>query len=339
MSSSLQSLLPTLLVASPLLLGAAPSPTPSAIQQSCIETDAPQEATNSHIVHPVQSSQQVLITTRREWMTVNAAPVHSYCVTKEDPGEEPVDESNEEASDEVTPQPDATEGEIPELEPSAVPAPAQSTPPSIITPSTEAPIEQPATEAEATPIPTRTVAPPPSDPTLDPGNFTPTDAAPTPFDGSVVPTLESLPDGSYRYLSGEFEYGNYTDEQLTANGSAVFLLTKVGNEVTGNLSETFGQADICVTGTLSGNTITGAAYPIATDNASAVENVGEAFVPYGSGGLQVRQPQMVGDRTYYTGALLDLTTFSRINAGTALAPTACVVPTTDLPSDDDIESE
>ena len=176
-------------------------------------------------------------------------------------------------------------------------------------------------------------------PTLDPGNFTPTDDAPTPFDGSVVPTLESLPDGSYRYLAGDFEYGSYTNEQLAANGGAVFLLTKAGNKVTGSLSDTFGAPGICVTGTLSGNTITGAAYPNTTDETNTPEAVGESFVSYGSGGLQVRLPQTVGDRTYYPSALLDLTNFSRINAGTALAPTDCVVPTTDSPSGNDVESE
>ena len=116
MSSSLQSLLPTLLVASPLLIGAAPVPTPGVMQPSCVETNTLQDTTAGYIAHPI-STQQVLITTGREWLSVSATPGHNHCITKEDPGE-----SSEE---DVPTQANEMEGEIPDLDPSALPAPVE----------------------------------------------------------------------------------------------------------------------------------------------------------------------------------------------------------------------
>ena len=180
------------------------------------------------------------------------------------------------------------------------------------------------------PVPTvRPEDQPQANPLRDPNNFTPEAFAPTPFDGSRTASLESLPDGSYRYLAGSFETRAYSDAVLVENGGSIFLLTKVGNQVTGNLMPRLGLPGICVTGTLSGDVITGAAYPGDTADVAqeSAREIGDAYDPYGSGALQIRQSQTVGDRTYYAGALLDLSNFSRINAGTALAPTACEVPT------------
>ncbi len=311
----------------------------------------------SHIVQPISVSSQALVTSEQEWLAIaSGLPTDSVeeCFSKEEPAQVPasgpaptVDPSNSFPSDipnlegPPTPPVPVTPGEpttpISPVAPSEPVAPASTAPAS-------SPTNSP-TGASA--IPARPVPTPAADPALDPSNYTPAIEAPTPFEGNAAPTLESLPDGSYRYLAGSFEYGNYTDEQLVVNGGSVFLLTKRGNEVTGSLYPRLGSSSICVTGTVSGDTVVGAAYPesafldstvevIADDventeeeSGTAIEyaEVGDSFRPYGSTTLQVRQSRTVAGQTYYVGALLDLSNFSRINAGSSLAPISCKAPT------------
>ncbi|MEL7225250.1 MAG: hypothetical protein AAGL17_10375, partial [Cyanobacteria bacterium J06576_12] len=262
------------------------------------------------------------------------------CNTKEEPTAAPATPQGEPAND------------IPNLDPSVnpptpapQPTPAQAPPsnetaPPEATPEETVPdISQPSAPASSTsPIPRRQASPPPADPSEDPTNVTPTSEPPSPFDGLTVPTLGTLPDGVYRYLSGNYEYGVYSNEQLRANGGSLFLLTKVGDEVVGNFYPSFDEPGICIDGTVSGNSISGEAYPFGTSadvsNAedsdteeTATSEVGESFVPFlGFTNLQVRQPRQVGEFTYYADALLSISEYSRINAGTSLAPTECNVP-------------
>ncbi|MEL6602642.1 MAG: hypothetical protein AAFP20_05380 [Cyanobacteria bacterium J06614_10] len=353
------------LVTSPLLLAATRPTSPGAEQLSCelsedLSTHAlsahsnptqptllPTNGANIHpIVHPVGSSQQALVTAEGEWLAFDAGQPTSLfssqsgCRLKEEPTTEAPSAPTEEPADPlpnldpaVSPPPAAPPSPpVPQPEAEQIPTPA----PAPASPSTNA---EPATDNT---IPTRPVAPPPSDPGIDPNNFTPETEAPTPFDGIVIPPLSALPDGSYRYLAGNYEFGNYTDEQLIANGGAIFLLTKRGNQVVGELRPRLDQPGVCVTGTVSGNTITGSAYPqqpsegeattaaVPADE-TAVTNgekdaAGETSQPYAIGGLQIRQPRTVAGQTYYAEALLDLSEFSRINAGFALAPTSCEIP-------------
>lgn len=330
------------------------------------DTDAIEQG---QIVHPVAASLEVLITSEQEWDSLVNAPqstarfqntprlfienpygpaATSYdglagsevfissqtnCNLKEDPAADTTLEESGAAAGDIP------NGDIPNLEPAVVPpAPVDASEPNVTPAETDAPatVDAPTDSSINVPIeglsPVPTVRPedqPVADPSRDPNNFTPEEFAPTPFDGSRTASLESLPDGSYRYLSGSFETRAYSDAVLVQNGGSIFLLTKVGNQVTGNLMPRLGLPGICVTGTLSGDVITGAAYPDDTANIEQVSarEVGETYEPYGSGALQIRRSQTAGDRTYYAGALLDLSNFSRINAGTALAPTACEVPT------------
>ena len=193
----------------------------------------------------------------------------------------------------------------------------------------------PSVEQPANPTPTRTPirtlpAPPPARPandstpagfplgqpsSVDPTNVTPTNVNPTPFDGSPIQTLASRPDGNYRYVAGAAESRAYTDADLQSRGNAVFILRKEGNRVTGNLLPQIGQLGICVTGVVSGDRISGTAYP---QSATAAET-------YSNEALQVQRPVGEGsaEGLYYASAVLDLSDFSMINAGSSLPPERC----------------
>lgn len=215
------------------------------------------------------------------------------------------------------------------------PRPAQTTPPQT-TPPPISPAPLPARPLPSTPPP-RALPPNPSAPlppssSIDPTNITPTRVNPTPFDGSVIQTLAARPDGNYRYLSGDVENRAYTDAELQQRGS-IFVLKKEGNRVTGNLSPRLGLPGICVTGVVSGDTVSGSAYPqAAVDSPSESDRtLSGNFQPYGSGALQVRNPRTASIGTdeasrsglYYASAVLDLSDFSMINAGSSLPPQSC----------------
>ncbi|MEL6469701.1 MAG: hypothetical protein AAFQ74_08240 [Cyanobacteria bacterium J06623_4] len=352
------------LVTSPLLLAATRPTSPGAEQLSCeLSEDLSTHTLSAHsnptqstllstnganihpIVHPVGSSQQALVTTEGEWLAFDAGQPSSLfssqsgCRLKEEPTTEAPFAPTEEPAD-----------TLPNLDPAVSPPPATPPSPPVPQPEAEQTPPPPSSSTNTNPttgntIPTRPVAPPLGDPSIDPNNFTPETEAPTPFDGIVIPPLSALPDGSYRYLAGNYEFGNYTDEQLIANGGAIFLLTKRGNQVVGELRPRLDRPGICVTGTVSGNTITGSAYPqqpqqqieteattaaVPADDAAEANGekdaAGETSQPYAIGGLQIRQPRTIAGQTYYAEALLDLSEFSRINAGFALAPTSCEIP-------------
>ena len=173
-------------------------------------------------------------------------------------------------------------------------------------------------------------------PTVDPANlpvandpsiYSGPEFEPTPFDGTVVRTLADFPDGNYRYIAGEAEERAYSNEELRQRGGSVFVLRKVGNTVTGDLLPRIGLPGICVTGTVSGDVITGAAYPYDTTDTlqDSARQIGETYEPHGSGALKIRRTRTDGNKLYYAGALLDLTNFTPINAGTSLPPSSCQV--------------
>lgn len=211
----------------------------------------------------------------------------------------------------VAPEPENTDpAPLPDLENEPVleeAAPAA-------TPAPEVPATEAAPEVEI-------------DPTVNPTNVTPAAGSPTPFDGSVVVTLESLPDGNYRYIAGESEQTVYTNEELLARGGSLFLLSKTGDTVTGDLMPRFGLPGICVTGTVSGDTVTGAAYPYDTTDTlqDSAREIGETYEPHASGALQIRRTRTDNRGLYYAGALMDVSNFTLINAGSSLPPISCTV--------------
>ena len=198
----------------------------------------------------------------------------------------------------------------------------QSPPPE--RPASEQPaFEQPVPSPEAVPTVDPATLPTANDPSIYMGP----EGNPTPFDGIVVRTLADMPDGNYRYIAGAAEERAYSNEELRQRGGSVFVLKKVGNTVTGDLLPRIGLPGICVTGTVSGDVITGAAYPYDTTDSlqDSGRQIGENYEPHGSGALKIRRTRTDGNQLYYAGALLDLTAFTPINAGSSLPPTRCQV--------------
>ena len=196
-------------------------------------------------------------------------------------------------------------------------SPASTTPPS-------------SPQAQPAPVQTSPTVRPAVDPASipvanDPSTYSGPEYEPTPYDGTVVRTLADFPDGNYRYISGEAEARTYSNAELRQRGGSVFVLRKVGNTVTGDLLPRIGLPGICVTGTVSGDVITGAAYPYDTTDTlqDSARQIGETYEPHGSGALKIRRTRTDGNKLYYAGALLDLTNFTPINAGTSLPPSSC----------------
>jgi len=334
---------------SPALIAATEPMSPNAAQLSCEVSTTAYEATayspnvegitlnilseNSFaesgaltlgIVHPVATSLQALVTSEQEHRTLNTAPTQNHCNAKEDPTDSP--EEEETTEDFPT--------DIPNLDPSVLEEPAPSAPtPNAPTPNTPTPNaptievfpelpaeQQPTTEtsepATASPqpsiptiIPASAAPTSPVDSSVDPRNVTPDAEPAAPFDGSTPdPTLAALADGSYRYLAGNYQYGVYTDAQLMANGGAIFLLTKAGDQITGTLRPRVDQPGVCISGVVRGNSV-----------------------------LYMRQSQTESGETIYSPDSLDLSEYSRINAGSAIAPTECDEPTVEAESTVEIE--
>ncbi len=222
--------------------------------------------------------------------------------------------------------------ETPAKPPAEPPAKLPAKLPAVETPALQPlPSSAPSSPPPAAEPPPSTVAPAPlanpsplSQP--DPSNFTPTTLNPTPFDGKVIKTLAALTDGNYRYLSGEAEDRVYTDAELQQRGGSVFVFKKEGNLVTGSLLPRIGLPGICVTGIASGNTVSGEAYPNDTTATFQDSDIGQTFQPDGSGALQIRRTTRAdNERLYYAEAVLDLSDFSMINAGSSLPPASCNV--------------
>ena len=143
----------------------------------------------------------------------------------------------------------------------------------------------------------------------------PAPAAPiteTPSPGPSVfapsaPTIADLPNGNYRFVAAEFPNRVVTDEELLEAGGALFLFRKFGDTVTGNFSFIDNEGGACITGTVDGDTITGDSYAY-----SETVRAG-GFLSLGT---EVEDGQ-------YEGSVLNLETFSRINAGTRLPVESC----------------
>lgn len=212
--------------------------------------------------------------------------------------------------------------EAPASSPAAEPPPATETAPAAQPPTAIDPVE-----VTPAPLPSQPTVSTPATNSINPNNITPTTVNPTPFDGKSTTVLSALADGNYRYLSGVVEDRPYTDEELAQQGGSVFLLNKSGNRITGHLMPRIGLTGMCVTGLASGNTITGSAYPYDTTDTQqdSAREIGETFEPYGSGALQIRRTRTDGNGLYYASAILDLSNYAMINAGSTLPPTQCSV--------------
>ncbi len=158
----------------------------------------------------------------------------------------------------------------------------------------------PATTAPATTAPATTVAT--SSPRQNPIN------------------IAQLPDGNYRLWNGKAQGETVSDEQLLKDGGALFIFNKTGDRITGNFAYIDSDSSHCVFGQGNNSTVSGFAYPY-TDEAL---DLGEDFRSLGSSDfLRVRRTRVVNDKPFYSSALLDLSTFSKINLGPVLPPSSC----------------
>ncbi|MEM6255199.1 MAG: hypothetical protein AAF821_19980 [Cyanobacteria bacterium P01_D01_bin.156] len=178
-------------------------------------------------------------------------------------------------------------------------------PPSVPRPSTELPDLQPARE-ELPDLGTPSTSNRPTNTA---------DSAPATFYG----TIAGLADGNYRYVSGPAAERAYSEQALLRRGGVLFNFRKTGDQVMGFYSYIDGDS-ICVEGRVTGNTITGQAYP----RNGVTQTLGEDFAFWGPASfLRVRRSQGEGGQRYYSSAILELSDFSRINAGSSLPPSSC----------------
>lgn len=164
---------------------------------------------------------------------------------------------------------------------------------------------EPETEPETEPE-----APEPETPTAE----TPPEAAPEePTEPTTEkrPPLSALPNGNYRYVSAQFDQAFdqavVSDEELTEAGGAIFLFRKFGDTITGEMS--FVDAEVsrnfCIAGEADGEVLVG------------------SFV---SGGDRTLANNVVTTTEQEDGtfvATLNISEFSRINAGTRLPIETC----------------
>lgn len=123
------------------------------------------------------------------------------------------------------------------------------------------------------------------------------------------PNFDNLADGNYRVTSADLPFRVVTDRELLESEGTVFLFKKTGNTVSGDFFYPETDESICIEGTLSGDTVRGAGRLEGT----------EATVP-DSNALSFGD---VIDGQVVSAVVLDLSNFSRINAGTALPRENC----------------
>lgn len=140
-------------------------------------------------------------------------------------------------------------------------------------------------------------------------------STPTTFYG----TIAGLADGNYRYVSGPADDRFYSEQELRRRGGVLFIFRKTGDQLMGSYQYIDGPS-ICVTGRVSGNTVTGQAYP----DDGMVMDLDEAFVSWGPATfLRIRRTLGDEGERYYGSAALELNDFSKINAGSSLPPRSC----------------
>lgn len=138
-----------------------------------------------------------------------------------------------------------------------------------------------------------------------------------------LPTIASLPDGNYRYVTANNTA--MTDAELAQTDSLIFLFRKSSNQIIGQLSLANGSRKICISGEVNVNTITGQAVELF-ENLSEVEvqNSSEEFRNWDvDGSLQVRRGTTEANKVIYKSAIFNLNGYNRTNTGTELPPMRC----------------
>jgi hypothetical protein len=147
----------------------------------------------------------------------------------------------------------------------------------------------------------------------------PVATSPTTSPESKPVSIAQLPDGNYRFWNGTATKAILSNDELIKLGGALALIHKKGNQVTAGFAYIDSDVTACVTGVVSGNKVTGQAFPDSGATTKTMEfiNVGPAKF------LMVRNPKPIGGKNGYSEAILDLTGFSRINLGDRAPRKSC----------------
>ena len=129
-------------------------------------------------------------------------------------------------------------------------------------------------------------------------------------------TLAALPNGNYRMASAEFTNRVVSDTELLASGGYLFTFRKFGDKVTGSFGHIDHERGACVTGTVSGNTITGEAY-----------TVNEPTTIRGKTYLDPLGVLLLGDpvtsEVRYNNSVMNVDGLFQINAGARIPTESC----------------
>ena|SRR4028118_571249 len=157
---------------------------------------------------------------------------------------------------------------------------------------------------------------------------------------SIAPALaqtsiQSLPNGNYRFCSNPPPFSVVSDEGILA-ASHCFLFQKSGNQVVGYFSDmsTYGEVRACITGTVNGNTVKGdaleyifdAEIPVAPrfKGARPVNWDDNGYLKVANANATYNSDQVVVSTSiFYSTAVLNLNEFYRYNAGTQSPLTSC----------------
>jgi hypothetical protein len=132
--------------------------------------------------------------------------------------------------------------------------------------------------------------------------------------------IAQLPDGNYRFWNGTATKAILSNDELIKLGGALALIHKKGNQVTAGFGYMDSDFTACVAGTVSGDRVTGQAFPT-----EGVTNKTTEFISFGPAKfLMVRNPKTIAGKKAYSEAVLDLSSFSRINLGTIAPPKKCL---------------
>jgi hypothetical protein len=134
-------------------------------------------------------------------------------------------------------------------------------------------------------------------------------------------TIDSLPNGDYRYWSGPASNA-VTDKQIlaTGEGGGLFLFRKDGKKIVGIFARPDDVA-ICISGTIANGKVVGMASP--ADRATPTPRPTDRS-SYGAVGHLKFGTWKGSDKTGFSeGSTLDLTGFNPINLGARKAPMAC----------------
>ncbi|NEP63624.1 MAG: hypothetical protein F6K31_43160 [Symploca sp. SIO2G7] len=141
----------------------------------------------------------------------------------------------------------------------------------------------------------------------------------TPGAATFYGTIAGLADGNYRYVSGPADNRIYSEQELLRRGGVLFVFRKTGDELVGAYSYIDGES-VCMAGRVTGNTVTGQAYP----DSGVTQDLAEEFAFWGPATfLRVRRSRGNEGARYYGSAVLELGDFSKINAGSSLPPSTC----------------